>query len=233
MIELPLSGPSRRTLAAIAADELEASPEDLVFEAGRATVAGTDLSIEISRLARIAYHQSHKLDPNAQPGLSTSATYDPPGTFSNACHVAVVKVDAETGAVAVESFLVVEDAGVVINPLIADGQVTGGVAQGIASALYEELVYDDQGNLLTTSLMDYLPPTMSEIPRIDIEHLETRSDATITGAKGLGEGGAIGAPAAVLNAVNDALMPFGVEINETPATPQRIRKLIREAEGAQ
>lgn len=221
----------RRRLSKIASDELEVAEEDLEFGGGTATVKGTSLSAPISDLARTAYHRSHRLQAGAEPGLRIKATYNPHGTFSNACHVAMAEVDAETGAVHLQNFLVVEDAGVLINPMIADGQVHGGVAQGIASALYEELVYDSEGTLLTTSLMDYLPPTMTEIPRIEIEHIVTRSDATITGAKGLGEGGTIGAPAAILNAVTDALSPFGVQVNEMPATPERIRKLIRTAQG--
>ena len=125
--------------------------------------------------------------------------------------------------------MVAEDAGRLINPMIADGQVHGGVAQGIGNALLEEIIYDDTGNILTATLADYLPPTAREIPPIELMHLETLSDATITKAKGLGEGGAIGAPAAVLNAINDALTPFGVSINEIPATPQRIRAALRQA----
>jgi carbon-monoxide dehydrogenase large subunit len=221
----------RAKLAAIAAEELEAAPEDLEFSSGTVTVRGTDLSVPIAKLARIAYHGSHRLLHGSEPGLRVKATYDPGGTFSNATHVAIVEVDAETGGARVRRFMVVEDAGVLMNPLIADGQVHGGVAQGIASALLEELVYDSDGNLLTTSLMDYLPPTLAEMPTIEIEHLETVSDATLTGAKGLGEGGTIGAPAAILNAINDALAPLGAALDETPATPERIHRAIRAAQG--
>lgn len=226
------AGRLREKLSAIAAKELEAAPEDIEIRSGFARVAGTDVGIEVSKLARIAYHASQRLPDGRTPGLHSEGTYDPAGTFSNACHVAVVEVDVETGAVALEKFLVVEDAGILINPMIADGQVHGGVAQGIAGALFEEIVYDDWGNILTTSLLDYLPPTVSEMPEIEIHHLETVSEATITGAKGLGEGGTIGAPAAVINAVSDALRPFGVEVNEMPASPNRIRELIRESEGS-
>ena len=220
----------RSKLASIAATELEAAPEDIVIRGGRATVSGTDAGINVADLARIAYHSSHRLEAGMTAGLTSVATYDPAGTFSNACHAAIVEVDRETGGVRVERFVVVEDAGVLINPMIADGQVHGGVAQGIAGALYEEIVYDDNGNILTTSLLDYLPPTLAEIPEIEIHHLVTISDATITGAKGLGEGGTIGAPAAVINAISDALRPLGVEVNETPATPSRLRSLIRNNE---
>ena len=129
----------------------------------------------------------------------------------------------------IEKFLVAEDAGRLINPMIADGQVHGGVAQGIGNALLEEIVYDETGNILTSTLADYLPPTAREIPAIELHHLETYSEASITKAKGVGEGGAIGAPAAVVNAINDALAPFGVAIDEIPATPQRIRAALRAA----
>jgi carbon-monoxide dehydrogenase large subunit len=113
--------------------------------------------------------------------------------------------------------------------MIVDGQITGGVAQGIANALYEELVYDEYGTLLTASLADYLPPTAAEIPPIEIHHMETLSPESVTGAKGVGEGGAIGAPAAVISAVNDALAPFGVTLDAIPATPDRIRRALRKA----
>ena len=218
----------RARLARLAARQLEASVEDIELADGRATVRGTDEGIAISDLARTFYHRSHQLGDDLEPGLTTTAVYDPPGTFSNATHVAEVAVDPETGRVDVTRFVVVEDCGVRINPMIVDGQIHGGVVQGIANALLEEFVYDEEGNPLTTSLMDYLPPTMSEIPRIEIEHLETPSEATITGAKGMGEGGAIGAPAAVINAVSDALAPLGVSVYEMPATPERIRRLLRE-----
>jgi aerobic carbon-monoxide dehydrogenase large subunit len=217
-------------LKTIASRLLEAAPEDIVLENGTARVAGTDRALPIETLARAAYHQSHLFKGELDAGLSESATYDPSGTFSNACHAAIVEVDAETGGVTIERFVVAEDAGRLVNPMIADGQVMGGAAQGIGNALLEEIVYDDTGNILTATLADFLPPTCREIPPIELFHLETLSDATLTHSKGLGEGGAIGAPAAVLNAINDALTPFGVSINEIPATPQRIRTALRQAE---
>ena len=125
-----------------------------------------------------------------------------------------------------------EDAGRLINPMIAEGQIHGGVAQGIANALLEEIVHDDTGNVLTATFADYLLPTAHEMPAIEIHHLETLTEASMTKAKGLGEGGAIGAPAAVLNAINDALAQFGVSIDEFPATPQRIRAALRAADTA-
>jgi carbon-monoxide dehydrogenase large subunit len=219
----------RAKLIKMASLLLEASEHDIVLEADVARVTGTDRAIAFSTLARAGYHQIHRFNGEITPGIIESATYDPPGTFSNACHVAVVEVDVETGHVAIEKFLVAEDAGRLINPLIVDGQIHGGVAQGIANALLEEIIYDDTGNILTATLADYLPPTAREIPPIEIHHLETWTEASVTKAKGLGEGGAIGAPAAVVNAINDALAPFGVSIDEFPATPQRIRAALRAA----
>ena len=219
----------RDAMVAVAGDLLEAAPEDIRLVEGRAVVLGTDRGVEVSDLARHAYHHTPKLASDREPGLRANASYDPAGTFSNACHVAIVEVDIETGGVRLDRFVVVEDAGLLINPVIVDGQIAGGVVQGIANALYEEVVYDEAGNILTTTLFDYLPPTASEIPPIEIHHLETITDASVTGAKGLGEGGTIGAPAAVINAVSDALRPLGVQVMEMPATPDRIRKLIREA----
>jgi carbon-monoxide dehydrogenase large subunit len=192
-------------------------------------VAGTDRSITIETLARAAYHQTHRFGGEITPGINESATYDPPGTFSNACHIAVVEVDVQTGQVRIEKYVVAEDAGRLINPMIVDGQIQGGVAQGIGNALYEEIVYDDAGNILTATMADYLTPTAREVPTIEIHHLETLTGESITKAKGLGEGGAIGPPAAVVNAINDALTPFDISIDEFPATPQRIRAALRAA----
>jgi aerobic carbon-monoxide dehydrogenase large subunit len=217
----------REKLLLMASHVLEAATEDIVLESGIAKVSGTDRSVPISTLARAAYHQTHSFKGEIGPGLHESADYDPAGTFSNACHVAIVAVDAETGRVGLEKYVVVEDAGRIINPMIADGQVHGGVAQGIGNALFEEIIYDGHGNIQTATLADYMPPTAREIPPLELHHIETPTDATVTGAKGLGEGGAIGAPAAILNAINDALTPFGVSIDEVPATPQRIRAAIK------
>jgi aerobic carbon-monoxide dehydrogenase large subunit len=214
-------------LRAMAGHLLEAAADDIVLEHGSARVVGTDRCVAIPALARAAYHQTHRFGADMAPGLAESATYDPPGTFSNACHVAIVEVDVETGRVRIETYLVAEDAGRLINPMIVDGQIQGGVAQGLGNALMEEIVYDDTGNILTATLADYIMPTAREMPTIDIHHRETLTPASVTKAKGLGEGGAIGAPAAIVNAVNDALSPFGVSIDEFPATPQRIRAALR------
>ncbi len=222
----------RAKLIKIASTMLEAAPGDIVLKDGEAKVAGTDRSVTIAKMAREAYHQTHRFKGEIEPGLTETGHYDPPGTFSNACHVAMVEVDVETGKVKVEKFLVAEDAGKIINPMIADGQVHGGIAQGIGNALLEEIIYDESGGILTANLADYMPPTAHEIPPIELHHIETPSTTSITKAKGLGEGGTIGAPAAVVNAINDALSPFGVAIDEIPATPQRIRAALRNAEKA-
>jgi len=217
-------------IAAVAAGMMEVSGADVELVDGRARIKGTDSAVEIAAVARTAYHQAHKFGAGLAPGLRESATYDPGGTFCNACHVAIVEVDIETGGVKFERFLVVEDAGVLINPMIVDGQIHGGVVQGIGNALYEEIKYDESGNLLTASLADYLPPTVNEVSEIETIHLETAVDPSIsvTRAKGVGEGGPIGAPAAVVNAIVDALSPFGVEFFEMPVTPKRIREKLRE-----
>jgi carbon-monoxide dehydrogenase large subunit len=217
----------RAKLIKMASDMLEAAPGDIVLEDGAAKVAGTDRSVPIARIAREAYMQTHRFKGEIEPGLTETGTYDPAGTFSNACHIAIVEVDTETGKVTIERYVVGEDAGVLINPMIADGQVHGGIAQGIGNALLEEIIYDETGNILSSTLADYLPPTAHEIPVIELHHIETPSTTSITKAKGLGEGGGIGAPAAVINAINDALSPFGVQIDEMPATPQRIRAALR------
>jgi carbon-monoxide dehydrogenase large subunit len=220
----------RAKLIKIASTMLEVAEGDIVLQDGAAKVAGTDRSVPIAKMAREAYTQTHRFNGEIEPGLTETGTYDPPGTFSNACHAAIVEVDVETGRVIIERYLVAEDAGRIINPMIAEGQVHGGIAQGIGNALFEEIVYDADGGILTANLADYMPPTAREIPPIELLHMETPSTQSITKAKGLGEGGTIGAPAAVINAINDALSAFGVAIDEIPATPQRIRAALRAKE---
>ncbi len=216
-----------RRIKRAAAQLLQSSAEKIVLRDGVAVAEGTAGSITLDALARTVYHRSHTLPDKADFRLADSASYDPPGTFSNACHLAIVEVDRETGHVRIDRYVVVEDAGRLINPMIVDGQIRGGIAQGIANALYEEIIYAEDGNILTTSLADFLPPTLAEIPEIEIHHLVTTSDMSVTEAKGLGEGGAIGAPAAVVNAICDAI---GIELFELPATPDRIRAALRAQE---
>lgn len=218
----------RGKLLRIAGRLLEADPDEIELEDGAAKVKGTNRFLPVEQVARAAYHKAH-LFTDFGPGLSETASYDPGGTFSNACHAVIVEVDVETGGVKIERYIVAEDAGRLINPMIAEGQIHGGVAQGIANALYEEIIYDETGNILTTTLADYLPPTSHEIPAIEIFHLETLTGDTLTQAKGLGEGGAIGAPAAIINAINDALSPFDIALSEVPATPQRIHAALQQS----
>ncbi|HEY0910425.1 MAG TPA: molybdopterin cofactor-binding domain-containing protein, partial [Bradyrhizobium sp.] len=209
---------------------LQSTPDRIMLRDGHAVVTDTQASVPLDTIARTVYHRAGPLSEQIGYDLNEAAVYDPVGTFSNACHVACVEVDTETGGVRVDRYIVVEDAGRLINPMIVDGQVRGGVAQGIGNALYEEIVYAEDGNILTSSFLDYLPPTAAQIPPIEVHHLMTLTDASVTEAKGVGEGGAIGAPAAIVNAICDALAPFGVEINEMPATPERVRALIRQRE---
>ena len=162
--------------------------------------------------------------------LEATKVYDPfTGTATSATHIAVVEIDPETYEVIVGRYMVVEDCGRVINPMIADGQAHGGVVQGIGAALFEEMIHDADGQVLTANLADYVVPTAPEIPAINVVHLQAELPGTVGGFRGLGEGGTIGAPAAIANAVTDALSTLGVEINELPATPQRLFHLIKQA----
>jgi carbon-monoxide dehydrogenase large subunit len=210
-------------LRKIAAGQLEASPADIELAGGAARVRGDEsVSIPIAELARLVYFQAHRVDEGLRYALEERATFDPPGTFSNACHVAMVVIDAGTGAIRLHRYLVVEDCGVVINPVVVDGQVRGGVTQGVAAALLERVCFDAEGQPVSTTLMDYLAPTAAEMCPVDIVHLQTPSRFSETGAKGMGEGGTIGAPAAVLNAVNDALSGTGVRFDHIPVLPHEV-----------
>ncbi len=209
---------------------LEASAADLTADDGKVSVAGTDRSVTFREIARAVYSEMGRLPPDAREELAASKTYDPVfGTTTSATHIAAVEIDPETYEVRVERFAVAEDCGKLVNPLIVDGQVHGGVAQGIGAALYEEVVYDAQGHINTASLVDYLVPSACEIPSMQLVHVESASPTTLGGFRGMGEGGTIGAPAAVANAVADALSPLGVEINELPITPERLFRLIEAA----
>jgi carbon-monoxide dehydrogenase large subunit len=212
-----------------AAHLLEVSPDDLVAEDGRIYVPNTNKATTFKEVARAVYLEMGRLPPDARGELEATSTYDPVlGTTTCATHIAVVEIDPETYAVRLEKFVVAEDCGKLINPLIVDGQVHGGVAQGIGAALYEEVVYDAQGQLLTASFVDYLIPSASEIPPMHVVHLESASPA-IGGYRGMGEGGTIGSPAAVANALADALAPLNIEITELPITPERLFRLIEHA----
>ena len=220
----------REKLIHAASHLLEAAAADLVAEDGRVTVAGTDRSVTFRDVARAVYGGAAELPPEARAELAASKTYDPVfGTTTSAAHIAAVEIDPETFAVRIDRYVVAEDCGRVVNPLIVDGQVHGGVAQGIGAALYEEIVYDAHGQITTASLVDYLVPSACEIPPMHVVHLESASPTTLGGFRGMGEGGTIGAPAAIANAVADALAPLGIEINELPATPERLFRLVEAA----
>jgi carbon-monoxide dehydrogenase large subunit len=218
----------REKILAIAAHQLEASPDDLEIAEGRIAVRGaSERAVTLREVARAAYSGTRRLPPGLEPGLEATRFYDPYfGTAANATHVALVEVDPATCAVTARRLVVAEDCGRIINPLIVEGQAMGGVAQGVGAALLEELVYGPDGQLLTGSLMDYLVPTALEMPRMEVSHLDRPSPTTLGGFKGAGEGGTIGAPAAIANAVADALAPLGIEINELPVTPQRLHRLL-------
>jgi carbon-monoxide dehydrogenase large subunit len=209
-------------LRAIAAEMLEAAPEDVVLDAGRAHVAGTATGVPIADVAARAW-RGYRLPEGMTPGLRETAAYDPPGgTFSYAAHVCRVAVDPDTGLVDVEQYAVVHDCGTVVNPAIVEGQIHGGIAQGLGSALFEGIVYDEQGQPRTTTLMDYLLPVQASMPDVTIEHMETPSPYTPGGMKGMGEGGTNGAMACVANAVSAALPEVAVELGSLPLTPTLI-----------
>jgi len=218
---------------AIAAHQLEASAGDLDLDGGVIRVRGVPgRELTLAAVASAAYAAGKRLPKGMEPGLETTRFYDPYfGTASNATHLAVVEVDLATCTVRVLRHVVVEDCGRVINPMIATGQTIGGVAQGIGAALLEEVVYDDAGQLVTGTLMDYLVPTASEVPTVEVIHLDQPSPTTLGGFKGVGEGGTIGAPAAIANAIADALAPLGVEISELPVTPERLFRLLARRRG--
>ena len=224
----------REKVINVASHLLEAAPGDLATGDGRITVSGTDRSVSFRDVARAVYSEMARLPQEAREELAATRTYDPVfGTTTSATHIAVLEIDPETYQVRMDRFVVAEDCGRVINPLIVDGQVHGGVAQGIGAALYEEVVHDAQGQLHTASLVDYLVPSACEIPPMEVVHLETLSPTTLGGFRGMGEGGTIGAPAAVANAIADALAPLGIEINELPVTPERLFRLIEAARHAE
>lgn len=226
----------RDKLTKMAAHKLEASEADIELAQSRAAVKGDpEAGVSFAELAEIAYFQPYALPPGMPPGLEASARYAATGMGLWACatHVCTCEVDVTTGKVALLRYVVGEDCGHMINPAIVEGQIAGGVVQGIGGALLEELAYDSDGNPVATTFMDYLLPTATEVPVIEYAHVETAPGPGPGGYKGVGEGGAIGAPPAVVNAVADALAPFGVTITRTPLTPAAIIELIDQAGGSQ
>ncbi|MEA2878112.1 MAG: aerobic carbon-monoxide dehydrogenase large subunit [Hyphomicrobiales bacterium] len=220
----------REKVLNVASHLLEAAPADLVARDGRIAVAGTDRSVSFREVARAVYSEMGRLPQEAREELAATKTYDPVfGTTTCATHIAALEIDPLTYEVRLGRYVVAEDCGKIINPQIVDGQVHGGVAQGIGAALYEEVVYDNEGQLHTASLVDYLVPAASEMPSMQVVHLDTVSPTTLGGFRGMGEGGTIGAPAAIANALSDALSPLGIEIDELPVTPERLFRLIATA----
>jgi carbon-monoxide dehydrogenase large subunit len=214
----------------LAAHELEVADEDLEFEGGTFSVKGApDKARTITDLAVSAWH-AHSLPAGLEPNLEATAVWDPPNfTWPAGTHVCVVDVDTETGRVEILKYVAVDDCGVVINPMIVDGQVHGGVAQGIAEALYEEAIYDDQGNLISSSMTQYLVPAATEMPSFVLGGTQTPSTTNPLGVKGIGEAGTIASPPAVVNAVIDAVSHLGVTHIDKPASPERVWQAIRRA----
>jgi carbon-monoxide dehydrogenase large subunit len=217
---------------AIAAHQLEAAEDDLDFSAGSFEVRGTrDKATPLAAIAFAAF-TAHDLPDGLEPNLEATVTYDPPNfSWPFGTHICVVEVDTETGGVDVLKYVAVDDCGVQINPLIVNGQVHGGVVQGLAQALFEEAVYDEDGNLKTSTLTEYLVPAASDVPAITTDHTVTPSPTNQLGVKGIGEAGTIGAAPAVINAIVDALSGLGVTDVPMPASPHNVWKAIQAATG--
>jgi len=213
----------------IASALLEAPPEDLEFSHGVfRSRSGAGASKTIQELALEAF-TGHNLPDGVEPTLDSDATYDPENfSFPHGTHLCATEVDTETGFVKIRSYVAVDDVGVVVNPLIVEGQVHGGIAQGIAQALYEEGIYDDDGNLVTTTLADYLVPSAADLPSYVTERTQTASSNRL-GVKGVGEAGTIASTPAVVNAIVDALRPLGVRDVTMPCTPERVWRAIMTA----
>ncbi|HEX6779291.1 MAG TPA: molybdopterin cofactor-binding domain-containing protein, partial [Ktedonobacterales bacterium] len=238
----------REKAAKLAADLLEVSPEDLEFENGMVSVKGAPgKSYSLAALSvasnpiRYAYGEVPQLPPeplprkgpalasDKEPGLEAIRYYSPPhAAFASGCHAAIVEVDPATGMVKILKYAVVHDCGTVVNPMVVEGQVFGGVAQGVGGALYEKLHYDEDGQLRSGTYMDFLIPYATEVPHIEVDHVETPSPLNPLGVKGAGEAGAIPAPSALVSAIEDALAPLGIFITESPVSPNMLRERIAE-----
>ena len=222
----------RLKVFAIAGNVLECSPADLELRNGKVGVVGVP-GLELT-LADVAHGArpgwDHKRPEGVSAGLEESFYWEPPTvTWSNATHVAEVDVDVGTGHVAIEKYVVAHDCGVVINPMLVEGQIVGGAVQGLGGALFENLIYDSEAQLLAGSLLDYPLPRASDSPSMQLLHQHSPSPLNPLGVKGVGEGGAVAPPAAIANAISDALSVFGVELNKTPITPQLIVRAVNEA----
>jgi len=214
----------------IAAHMLEAAERDIRFESGRFFVDGAPGRAKTFQEVALQAYLAWSLPTGMEPGLEASAFYDPPNfTYPFGTHLCAVEVDAETGGVEIKQYVAVDDCGKAINPLIVDGQVHGGITQGLAQALYEAAVYDEQGQLLSGSMMDYVVPKASQVPLYATARTETPSPHHPLGVKGVGETGTIASTAAVANAVMDALRPFGIRHLDMPLTAGRIWQAIQDA----
>jgi carbon-monoxide dehydrogenase large subunit len=224
----------RNKARVIAAAMLEVSPDDLEWDAGRWAVRGDpDQGKSIGEIAFAAF-AAHNLPDGVEPSLDSDSTYDPDNfSFPHGTHLCATEVDTETGRVRIRSYVAVDDVGVVVNPLIVEGQVHGGIAQGIAQALYEEAAYDSSGNLVTASLADYLIPSAADLPTFTTARTTTPSTLNPLGVKGVGEAGTIASTPAVVNAIVDALRPFGVSDVAMPCTPERVWRAIQEAQATE
>jgi carbon-monoxide dehydrogenase large subunit len=214
----------------IAAELLEAAVVDVTFEAGRFSIAGTDRSIDLAAVAKAAYDPTH-IPPGEEGGLVENGEFTPTAvTFPNGTHICEVEIDPDTGVTEVVRYSAVEELGFVLNPLIVSGQIHGGVAQGVGQALGEQIVYDrDSGQMLTASFMDYQMPRAWDFPNFQLATREVPTKGNPLGAKGVGEAGTVGALAAAMNAINDALAPLGIRHFDMPATPVRVWEAIQAA----
>ena len=212
----------------IVAHKLEVAEDDLGYDGGTFTVAGTDRTMTVQDAALHAF-TAHDLPDGVEPGLETTAVYDPPNfSWPGGAHVSVVEVDTETGSVDLRRYVAVDEIGSVVNPMIVDGMVHGGVAQGIGQALFEEAVFDEDGNLVTGSMVSYIVPSAAELIDLETDRVEAPSPTNPLGVKGVGETGTIASTPAVVNAIVDALSPYGVTDVEMPAKPERVWRAIQE-----
>jgi carbon-monoxide dehydrogenase large subunit len=216
----------------VAAHQLECSEADLEFAQGKFTIKGTNRGVTIQDLAFTTF-AAHNLPEGMEPSLDSEATFDPENfSFPHGTHLCATEVDTETGQVTIRSYVCVDDVGTVVNPLIVEGQVHGGLAQGIAQALFEEAVYDEGGTLISGTLADYLVPSAADLPNFTTDRTETPATSNPLGVKGVGEAGAIASTPAVVNAVLDAVRHLGVSDIDMPCTPQRVWRAVQSARGA-
>jgi len=220
----------RTKILTLGARLLNAAPDDLDLAGGRVAVRGTDRSLSLSELAAKANPLRGAVRPGTEPGLESTAYFGPDrGSTASGVHAVIVEVDPETAMVQVKRYVVVHDCGTMINPLLVEGQIHGGVAHGIGNAFFEQLVYDEQGQLLNASFMDYLLPTATDVPPIETDHRETPSPFNPIGLKGVGEAGCIPTGAVFAQAVDDALSDHHLEIREIPMNPNRLFELLHES----